>query len=295
MDYALNLKNLQFFGEVAQSARHWGHLHGALYRANKYASFSVLYRYFQPGFFSLNASAFAESSQSTNEEGFYMGFEVHPVRKITLSGYADFYHFPWPKFRVSAPSGGNDFLVQLVYKPGKKSEMTLKFHTENNPVDAAIDSLPVPVIESTNKTSVRWHFDYEVTQNMDMQSRVEYAVSKQADADSKGFMVYQNVAYGLKEIPLSLDLRLAWFQTDDYSSRIYAYEHDMATGFSFPPLYDHGLRAYLMATYRVKKSMTCSARISGTSYFNKREIGSGYDLLNAAGRMEFKFRVAYRF
>ncbi len=294
VDYALNLKNLQFFGEVTQSAHHWGHLHGVLFKANKYATFSAEYRYFQPGFFSLNASAFAESSQSTNEEGFYMGFEVHPVRKITLSGYIDIYHFPWPKFRVSAPSRGNDFLIQAAFKPGKKSEMILKLHAEDNPVDADIDSLPSPVIESTHKTSLRWHFDYPVAQLIDMQSRVEYAVSKQGAMGSKGFMIYQNIAYRLKAVPLSFDFRLAWFQTDDYASRIYAYEHDMATGFSFSPLYDHGLRTYFMATCRVNKSLTCSARISGISYFNKREIGSGSDLLNAAGRMEFKIRIAYR-
>ncbi len=295
IDYTYSLKNLQFFGEVSRSANHWGHIHGALYKANKYASFSALFRSFQPGFFSVHGAGFSEGSQTTNEEGIYVGFEIHPIRKISVSGYFDFYQFPWPRFRVSAPSQGNDILIQIACKTGKKTEMILKFHTEDNPLDEDVDSIPSPIVGSSHKKNLRWNIDYPVTQNIQMQSRVEYTVSNQAEIRSQGMMIYQNAEYRMNVIPLSLYLRLAWFHTDNYDSRIYAYEHDMVTGFSFPPLYDSGLRGYFMATYRIQRSLTCSVRFSGTWFFDKDEVGSGSDVIDAPRRTDFKIRIAYRF
>jgi hypothetical protein len=68
----------------------------------------------------------------------------------------------------------------------------------------------------------------------------------------------------------------------------------MTGGFSFSPLYDKGLRSYIMATFDISPKLSGSVRFSNTYYFNKDIIGSGYDAIDASGRNDIKVRLSYR-
>jgi hypothetical protein len=112
---------------------------------------------------------------------------------------------------------------------------------------------------------------------------------------SKGYLLYHDATYKMNKIPLELDFRLAWFDTDNYDSRIYAYEQDITSGFSFSPLYDAGLRGYLMATIRITPQIKASVRFATTCFFNKNTIGSGYDTVEGQTRNDIKMRLAVAF
>jgi hypothetical protein len=44
--------------------------------------------------------------------------------------------------------------------------------------------------------------------------------------------------------PYAAVLRLQYFETDSYNSRIYAYENDVLYSYSIPAFYDKGFRYY---------------------------------------------------
>lgn len=295
LDYSLNYRKIQAFGEFSYGNEKFATLHGLLMHVNKYAAFSLVYRNFAPGYFALHSSAFSERADDSNEEGFYVGTVLHPVADISIAAYADFYRFPWLKYNTSAPSSGSDYLLQADYTPGKV-KMLLRFRAGSDPEDYTDVVSEIPVLTETRTSGIRYNIAYPVQKRLVMQNRIEVVKSNpEFSRASYGFMVYHDIAWIWHSLPLELDGRVAYFNTDDYSSRIYAYEQDLTAGFSFSPLYDEGLRLYLMAVYTPGKNMTVGIRYSRSQYFNKDELGSGADTILSDAKNDIKLRVSVKF
>ncbi len=295
VDYTANLNRFQLFGETAHGNRGWATLNGVLYNVNKYASLSLLSRYFQTEFFSMHSSAFSEGSADNNEEAVYLGTIIHPFRKWQVSAYADFYHFPWLQYRVSAPSSGSDYLVQVDFTPGRKADMFFRLRYENDPANEVVAGQPLPILSSMKRTGLRYHISLSLSEQVTIQDRAELVwVRPDMASHDRGIMVYQDVSYRPVQIPLAVSFRFAWFDTDTYDSRIYAYEQDMTSGFTFSPLYSRGYRTYLMIRYDIGKFVSCRLRISQSNFLDKNAVGSGWDEIEGSTRTEVKLQVTAR-
>ena len=295
IDYSITLKKIQLFGETSYGNHYWATLNGALFNVNKYASFSLLYRNYGAGYFSLHSAAFSEGSSDTNEEAIYVGLVIHPAAKWKISGYADFYRFPWLKFGLSAPSSGSDYLLQVDYSPNKHTGMYFRLKYESAPEDDLQDSQLIPEIGEIQHTGIRYHISYRLSEKISLQNRLEIInVNPGYSGTSKGILLYQDIEYRVKKIPVAIDFRLAWFSTGSYESRIYAYEQDMATGFSFSPLYDEGYRTYLMVRYDFGK-LSFRFRFAQSNFYSKDILGSGYDEINGHIKSEIKLQLTARF
>lgn len=295
IDYSLIVKKVQLFGEVATGNKHGAFVNGLLLNVNKYATFSLLYRNLSSGYVSLNSSVFCENSSQNNEEGFYAGVVLHPVPKISISGYADFYRFPWLKSNLSAPASGSDYLFQVDYKATKTTTMYLRLKYKNNPIDEE-SGAQLPDIATDERSGIRCHVNYRVGRNITMQNRIEMVIAQVGSAKaSRGIMIYHDIRVESEQLPFVLDARLTWFNTGDYSARIYAYENDLSTGYSFTPLYDSGLRSYLMARFNLSDDLSFRVRLSNTYFTNRQEISSGWDRINAPTRTDLKLQLALKF
>ena len=89
-------------------------------------------------------------------------------------------------------------------------------------------------------------------------------------------------------------MRLQYFETDDFNSRIYAYENDVLYGFSIPPFSDKGFRYYLNLNYDLSKKISVWARWAQFIYRNRTEVGSGLDAIPGSRRSELKIQVLWR-
>jgi hypothetical protein len=295
-DYSASLNKIQLFGETSHGSRGWATLNGALFNVNKFASFSVLYRNFQSGYFSMHSEAFSEGSTDRNEEAFYAGTLMHPFRNWQVSAYADFFRFPWLRYRVNEPSTGSDYLVQVDYSPGKKAALFVRLKVENDPINDETGSQPVPVVNSLNRTDLRAHCSWKLSTRVSLQNRVEMVwVHTGQKSSDQGLMLYQDAEFRPVRIPLALYFRVAWFDTDSYDSRIYAYEQDLTSGFSFSPLYSRGYRTYFMVKYDISHSISCRLRISQSNYIDKASVGTGLDKINSSTRSEIKLQLSARF
>ncbi len=82
---------------------------------------------------------------------------------------------------------------------------------------------------------------------------------------------------------------------DSYDSRIYAYEQDLSSGFSFAPLYMSGYRTYLLIRYDISRNLSCRLRVSQINYVGKESISTGLDKLEGSTRSEVKLQLTARF
>ena len=231
------------------------------------------------------------NAQAEYEEAVYMGMVIHPVRKIRISAYADFYRFPWLIYGVSAPSAGSDYLLQADYSVNKRTDMYLRLKYEIDPGEESIDTVALPDVIHMHRTGIRYHISYTIARGIIFQNRFEMVkVREETGKTGWGFLVYQDVGYRFKTLPLGLDFRLALFKTTDYRSRVYAYEQDLTAGFSFSPLYDTGYRTYVMLRYEPDPRISFRFRFARTGFAGTDTIGSGYDEITGSSRNDVKLQ-----
>jgi hypothetical protein len=294
-DYSYTFKNMHFFGEAATDENlDKAFINGLAISTNSHVDMSFLYRKISRGYQSLYTNAFTENTYPTNESGFYSGITITPDDYLRIDAYADFYHFPWLKYRTDAPSSGSDYMIQLTYKPSREVEIYARYRTENKPINYnPYDSVLNPVIGKP-KQSLRTQFSYKINPTFTFRSRAELAwFDKRGGDPQKGFLTYVDVIYKPLLRPLSGNIRLCYFETDGFNSRMYAFENDVLYSYSIPVFFDKGYRYYVNVNYDITRKLSVWCRFSQTIYRDKSSIGSGLDLINGNKRTEIKWQAIY--
>ncbi len=142
----------------------------------------------------------------------------------------------------------------------------------------------------------RTHLSYKISPTFTMRSRVEIVwFDKKGEAEEQGFLMYSDLLYKPLMKPLSANIRLQYFETDGYNSRLYAYENDVLYSFSIPVFYDKGYRYYINVNYDISKKLSFWARWSQFIYPDRNVIGSGLDEISSNHKSEIKLQMLYRF
>ncbi|MEP6711790.1 MAG: helix-hairpin-helix domain-containing protein [Ferruginibacter sp.] len=296
-DYSYTFRNLHFFGEAAVTDKKYpAFINGLLISVANNVDMSFLYRNISNGYQSIYTNAFTESTLPTNEKGLFTGISIRATDAWRIDAYADVYKFPWLKFRVDAPTTGSDYLIQLTYKPTKQLEMYTRFKSETksinyNPEDFALN----PIIPQP-KQDWRAQISYKMSPVITVRSRVEMSwFDKRGPAASQGFLLYADAIYKPLLSSFSANMRIQFFQTDDYNSRLYAYESDVLYSYSIPVFYKKGFRYYLNLNYDLGKKLSFWLKLAQTIYPDENLIGSGLDLIQNNHKTEIKVQSLYRF
>jgi Helix-hairpin-helix motif len=295
IDYSYTYKNIHFFGEAATTNNLYkAFINGILISTTASVDMSFLYRNISKGYQSLYTTAFTENTFPTNEKGFYAGIAIHPGSIWRIDAYADFYKFPWLKFRVDAPSAGADYLVQLMFSPSKQLEIYSRFRSEAKAINFTLDQLTLSPVVAQPKQTWRTQFLYKVNTAITLRNRVEVLWFNKKNAQpEQGFLTYFDFLYKPMLQPWSGSIRLQYFETDSYNSRLYAYENDVLYNFSIPVFYDKGIRYYCNANYDINKKLTIWVKWAQTIYKNKTLIGSGLDEIRGNTKSEIKLQLLY--
>lgn len=290
VDWKGSVKKVYFFGEGAISRDNGRALiTGLMTNPAQNAELSLVYRNINKAYFSYFSNAFTESSRVNDEHGLYLGVKIYPVSKLTFQAYTDFFKFNWLKYTTAAPSNGTEFLAQLTYSPSRKTNYYLRvFHEEKD--QRLIDgNLKYNTLQRIIR--VRLDFSHEISDQLSLKSRAECSFySKQTS--EKGILLYQDIAYRSLQKTFSVNGRLAYFSTDGYNSRLYAYENDLLYSFAVPALYDKGIRAYLNFQKDISQRITFWLKLAATRQLaqNDADGSSGNSL-----KSELKFEVRYHF
>jgi DNA uptake protein ComE-like DNA-binding protein len=296
-DYSYTYRNLHFFGELAMSSKNFpATVNGLLISVANNVDMSFVYRNISRGYQSLYSNAFTESSTPNNEKGLFSGIAIRPNNAWAIQAYVDFYKFPWLKFRINAPTTGSDYFIQLNYKPNKIFEIYTRFKSESKSINYNPKDLTLSPVIPQPKQNWRTQFSYKINPTFTFRSRVEAIwFDKKGEAKENGFLLYTDLLYKPLLKPLSASIRLQYFETDGYNSRLYAYENDVLYSFSIPVFYDKGYRYYLNVNYDLTKKISLWGRVAQYLYPGKTSIGSGLDEIKGNRRTEVKLQALYKF
>ncbi len=284
VNYKFIFQRINLFGEFAIDANKGiATLNGVHIRPNSRVSFLAIQRMYQPEYQADFSSAFGENSRTENESGLYIGTKILPIKKITLSAYADVFRFPWEKYTIHQPSYGQEYLVHLLYNTSRKVNMQMKYKYKE-------------YIEQTySKQTLRYvcHWNTKAVQG---QSTIEANRATANDKNTYGTVFSQDFFHQWKHPNLSLNLHYAYFWTQAYNNRFYIYERDVLNTFSMPLLYGKGHRIGLNFKWKAKKTFQLYANFSTYIYTDGRTtIGSGYELIEGNISSTAKCVMAFNF
>jgi len=296
LDYSFRLNNFNFFGEfsLADNGK-YAYVNGVLIAMSPKVALSILHRDYDRSFPTIRSNAFGESSEANNEKGIYTGIEIRPNFNWTISSYLDIFKFPWLRFRVDRPSSGYDFLAKIQYTKKRTYSFYLQYNHEKKELNYSDrDRATTPVL-GTYRNRLRLNFSYNVNKNLELRNRVEFTSFRHGPETSNGFMAFQDIIYKPVGLPLSFTARYALFDTDDFDSRIYAFENDILYEFYIPAYFYRGTRAYVNVRYNISYNMMIEFRLSRTTIANRETIGSGLDLIDGNKRTNFKIQAKFKF
>ena len=296
LNYNYTYKNIYFFGEVGKSLNSGlAYLNGALISLSPKVSAVLLHRDYQSNYHNFFNQATAEASEAFNEKGFYVGLNITPVKAWNISFYADYFKFPWLKFRIDAPSDGYEVLGQLTYTPTKTFKAFLRYKSEIKQQNTDLD-VPINYLDNVKRESYRGDVSWRLNKSLGFQNRVEVSQFKKGAVKAEfGYMIYQDVSYTPNLAKLSGNIRVAYFNTTSYNSRIYAYEDDVLYNFAFGMYNGKGFRTYANLKYKLIKRVDIWARYALFLYRNVETVGSGLDEIEGNKKTDVKLQVRYQF
>lgn len=265
--------SFSIFGEAASNdGMRYSKVLGVIIPVAKEFSISYHHRAFTKGYVSPFARPFGERATiSDGETGNYFGSEIK-LNKITFNSYVDYYSLPAAEQGFGTNAA--EIYLQAMYSGIKN--VNVMFHIRNKTKSQSA------IRESDDwrtQTNYRAAYKFRINSALTIAQRFEVVNVSYAPSGyrEKGFLSFVEGIFKKQNIAFNGKVRMVFFDTDSYDSRLYQYESDVAGNFSNPPLYGKGIRWYVVAGYEVFDNFQFSLKYSETKKLNEVVLGSGDD------------------
>lgn len=297
IDYSYSYKRLTVYGETSKQ------LEGGLATVNGLSlspdprfALSLVYRNYARDYANPYAVAFGEGSKNTNEKGLYFGITATPFKNVAITAYTDYFRYEWLRYRVDAPSSGNESSLQVIYNLGRRGAVTARYRRMNTPIDFNNGEHYLNPVENVQRDYYQLTVDYQALSWLKFRNRIYYLQRRVAESGNEnGFFISQDLVVRPEEKPYSFTMRYALFDADSYDARIYTYENDLPYTFSVPSFSGKGSRFYALVKLSVTKRVDLWFRYSITSYFDRDVISSGTSEIDGNHKSDFKAMVKISF
>jgi hypothetical protein len=285
-----------FFGEVAVDGKAKpAMLHTAVFTVSPVFRMAAMVRYYAPGYDAPMGGAFRAASGDGGEFGVYLTGHLVLSKRVEADLFCDYYRLRWLSYQTEAPVQGMDAGLLLTCRIARRSELLFRYQWRNKPKNrGGLDCVHRIAEQGRHKFRLQWN----CTAFPFLKTKTEVSVVLNKDPAErrwyKGILMYQDMVFSFRRPQLSLCLRVAYFDTDRYDERLYAYENDVYYAFTIGSYYYQGMRAYCLLRYKIQ-NFTVWLRMSRTRYLNKSNVGSGLTYIDKPHKTEVKVQCMYRF
>ncbi|MCL2650293.1 MAG: helix-hairpin-helix domain-containing protein [Candidatus Azobacteroides sp.] len=297
INYSFQRRILFFQGEIAISrngAR--ATINTLQFNPASFIAFVASYRNYQKNYQSQYGRTFAEGSSVQNESGFYFGSNVKLKKRWEIATYIDAFKFPWLKYGINAPSEGSDFLIQVNYRLKHSWDMNLRYKDKIKEKNYTPDKAVMTSILPYEQKKIRYQLNYNNSTGLKARLQLDYTFFTGTDKqENKGWMISQSTGYTDMKYPIQIDFGTSYFKTDNWDTRMYAYEKNILYAFSFPTFYGEGIRNYSVLKISILKNITFYAKIAWTHYFDRNEIGSDLEKINGNNKTDANLLLKVKF
>ena len=300
MDVSLTIKNVDVFSECAVDRTNAiAGITGISYEPAASLALTIVARDYPAAFQSIHGNAFGESSEQVqNENGVYFGIRARPISWLSFSAYYDQFEHPQPSYFIHVPSHGNDFLALTECQLMKQYEIEFRYKRKESPSVILGNDLYGRMLQQTIpriQQNYRLNSEFKSSSSLRFISRVEW-VTVQYDGTQnaeQGVLMSQAVKCNLFH-SLTMQTRIAVFETDSYDSAIYEFEDEVPGAYSNPALYGRGMRWYFILRYQLFSKMYISAKYVQTIKDGVKSIGTGNDEISGDSQSVVSLQVEIR-
>lgn len=294
VDYRFRLHKFNFLGETAISTnRGIATINSVFFTPTSRIGIVFSHRYYSPRYEHLYANAFG--SNTNNENGFYTGIEIQPLKNWKISASGNAYRRPWASFNANGAATFYRLLGRIEYAP--KSDFTFKAQIQFRK-DEKNNSKPTSTTQLATTNNIKHSYTAHYTAlGIKFKTYIAATHAKESkNATTHGFMLLQTIDYTIPVAQIHLNGGYAYFDAEDYNNRFSVYESDVPYVFSIPMLYGKGCRYYLNIGYNVLKNFGIWAKFAQTYYTdNRTSIGSGWDKINGNHKSDFRIQMRFSF
>ncbi|WP_092109406.1 helix-hairpin-helix domain-containing protein [Prevotella sp. KH2C16] len=287
VDYSYVSSRFTFSGETAMGdSKALATLNTASYKLTHGLTLMALQRFYSYKYYSLHARSFGEGSMVNDESGIFVGVDWQPSRRWKLIFYSDYAYFTWPKYQADASSSAWDNLLQATYTRGHWSFLAryrVRVREKDNEEKTGLMN------ETTQRGRLSAMYGND---SWSTKTQVDMAFS-QYKKSSFGWMLSEHLSF--RHRWLRLFATVGYFHTQDFSSRVYLYEHALLYNYSFPVFYGEGIRYMLDAEARISKHVDLTAKVGTTDYFDRDHISSGYQQIDGSAMTDLELQLCFKF
>ena len=273
---------------------------------------TFIQRYYGAKYVSIIGKTFSENAQPQNELGFFLGWKRNLSRRTLLQAYFDYMHFPWLKYGVSQASNGFDFTALVQHQFSDTHSLSVRYRLKSKQKDLTWTN--------DNSKDTYKELGYNTTQSLRLQHQIKLTenihlktlllasmLSNHAEGNRFGYGVgeslnwkfptrwihpknkYESIKGG------TLSINLTYFNTEDYDTRIYAYEPSLLYTFGMRSFYYEGIRTALLLQLPILHRLQLITKIGSTRYFNRSTIGTGLDQILHNHREDLQLQLQWKF
>ena len=293
VDFYYVLKKFAFYGEAAISDNLApAALIGTTIQPAGYIDFTVLYRYYDKKYHNFYSNAFASSSGTRNEKGFYLSTSITFAPHWKAIATADFPQSDWVKTTAYAPNRTQDYNLQIEHQINSNSLCFIQLRYKDKEKNGPNGNSYMRYLIHERKMSLRFHVTYPIGNNFILKNRVEFTKNLDATKNGTCYLIFQDILYTSVNQPFSLAFRYALFDSPD--GAVYAYENDVLNAFAIGSFYHKGMRIYLLGKIKLRWGIAVNAKIGCTVYSDVNEIGSGPELIEGNVKTEGKLQLIWK-
>ena len=287
LDYGYASHRLSFNGETAiDRDGHLATIHSLSWRMSNELSVMALQRFYSYSYTSLDAQSYSDGGRVQNESGLYLGVSWQPSPSWRADYYADFAYYAWARYQVSQSSYSWDHLLQVS-------------HTDRQWTLGGRYRLRMKQKDSDDKKTLNNQWEHRGRLSAEFAHDSGFGCRTQLDG---GYTAYGNGEWGamLSESLsynhrwLRLNAGVGYFHTDSYDSRVWLYEQGPLYTYSISQFYGEGIRYWFMARAKIGESLTLTAKIGVTDYFDRNHIGSGYQEIDGSSQTDLDLQLRWK-
>ena len=313
-DFRIDAGPARFFGEYAwriSTSAKWSEykkvshgrrnawIAGAMGSFMDGADWVLSVRSYQPGYWAEYAGGFGEGvGVPANQKGWYFGLRLRPAPRFVIQGFLDRFHFPQPRRGHTRPSSGWETMLSLQYRqrPGFHYQIRVRYKDRDIELETADDFLRTRRITGTSgRLTGRFQINWQLNKVFFIRSQYDSIRSSGTGSPEKaGFAISK--ALRIQPIhSLRIDLGWAFFDTDDFSSRLYLYEYDLINVMSSKMAHGTGRRTYAVFRYQPFQRVLIEAKVGYVHYSDRPVVGSGHDMTYGSSRSEAGLQLRFQY
>jgi len=297
IDGQVRFRGIWLFGEAARS-RNGGlvALAGISLSPAPGVSLCAIWREYGRDYQNSYSNAFRQGSACANEKGIYAAITASLHPRLTVSGYADLFSFPWLRYRTDLPTRGAELGVLADIKAPGNVSFNLRFYQKTTRINETTQ--PGTIVHKLADQVIRdYRLNAEWIPNPGITLRTRIEIRESGSASGKrslGYLVYQDGQVKTFRWPEMMVLRISLFDVPDYDSRIYVYEPEVLYGYSVPAYEGRGVRSVLLLKFAIGRAVDLWLRGGVTWYADRNEVGTGADLTKGNFRVDLSGQLMVR-